>query len=416
VLALEGGTPAGQSLPHPVWPPRNEDTAKRLLDLYWRGTWSFNLDGQEEALCQEFSAAHDAAHGVFMANGTITLRCALGAYNIGAGDEVIVPALTCTTSITPVQSVGATSVFADVDPSTFCLDPSKVEAAITPRTRAIMPVHLYGAMSDMDALLVVARRHNLIVIEDCAHVPGGRWAGQGIGSLGHVGSFSFQQKKPISSGEGGMCITNDPEIAQRLHRMMHIGYAPGEYGTQAKTQPPVGLPCSNLSATEFQALIVRDQLARLPQQLETYEQNVAHLRTRLSAMEGMRVQAPGNRAAPQPYCKLMVICDQEPLADIPIGLLIRAICAEGLPVTPTYGAAYRHVTFNLAPREYVLPAGGCPVTDGPGSQRALTLNHPWLGLDQGGIQTIAEIFEKLARNADRLRELSRRSRTTGGGP
>lgn len=202
-LAILGGEPIAAHLRAPAWPPVSRKTAKRLFDLYMSRNWSFNRAGEAPALCEEFARLHGAKHAVPMANGTVTLMCALAIHGIGKGDEVIVPAFTWLSSAMAVRYVGAKIVFVDVERTTLCLDPEKVEQAITERTRAIMAVHFLASMVDMDAITRIAERYNLIVVEDCAQAHGGKWNGRGVGTIGHVGSFSFQHNKIISTGEGG---------------------------------------------------------------------------------------------------------------------------------------------------------------------------------------------------------------------
>lgn len=400
-LALHGGTPLATQLPRPEWPPVNEATARRLAEVYMSRAWSFN-GAEEQAFSQDYAAYHGAKHGIFMANGTVTLECALGVHGIGPGDEVIVPALTwIATAMAPVY-LGATPVFVDIEPTTLCLDPAKVEAAITPRTKAIIPVHLYGGTADLEAVLALASKHNLVVIEDCAHGQGGAWNGRGLGSWGAVGSFSFQQSKTVAGGEGGICLTNDDNLADRLYRMKHIGYEGGVVQGAAKGGPPPGLTCHNFRGTEFQAVILRDQLRSLREHISTYNTNAARLEERLADVPGVRVQARGRLADPQSYYCFVVIFDGEPLADVPRERLLEAFAAEGLPMGGTYGSVYNHLLFNLTPDQYRMAEGGCPVADGLGSQRALVLMHQWLGSDGVTIDAIGETIAKVAANADAL--------------
>src|SRR5690606_23896169 len=161
----------------------------------------------EPEFARAFAEHHGARHGIFTINGTVTLQCALAAYGIGPGDEVIVPPLTWYATAIAVRHVGACPVFVDIQPDTLCIDPRKIEAAIKERTEAINQVHACEWMAYVDASMAMARRQDLRDIEDCADMHGGIWAGKGIGTLGVVGSFSFQYTKTMSSGEGGICIT-----------------------------------------------------------------------------------------------------------------------------------------------------------------------------------------------------------------
>jgi len=401
-LVLLGGTPVTSAMRVPGWPPVSEATAQRLADVYRSGKWSFNGE-MEQAFSREFAAYHDAAYGVFMANGTVTLECALAAFGIGPGDEVIVPALTWLATAMAVVYLGATPVFVDIEPATLCLDPVKTEAAVTPRTRAVIPVHLYGSTSDLDAILAIAARHDLIVIEDCAHAQGGCWNGKGLGSYGHVGSFSFQQSKTLASGEGGMCITNSAEIADRLFRLKHIGYGPGVRQGHAKDTPPPGLVCRNYRGLEFQAVILRDQLQTLRQRITTYNASATKLERLLADVPGLRVQAQGRLAGPQSYYGFAVIFDTPPLVDVPLDLIVEAAAAEGLVLEPSYGSVWKHMLWNLPDNAYRIAEGGCPVSDSIGTGHCALFLHWWLDNDDETLGQIADVFARLSANAGVLK-------------
>src|SRR3984957_11709791 len=178
-LALLGGEPVlPQSLDwRAFWPPADESTAKKLEELFYSRKWTA-FDEMEGVFSQAFASYHGCRHGIFMVNGTVTLQCALGAYGIGPGDEVIVPALTWYATAMAAHYLGARAVFVDIDPKTLCIDPEKIEEAITDRTKAIIPVHLYGSIADMDRIMAIAKEHDLKVIEDCAQMHGGIWDGK----------------------------------------------------------------------------------------------------------------------------------------------------------------------------------------------------------------------------------------------
>ena len=222
-LAIEGGTKIfPDDFKFAPWPPVRPETGDKLRELYLSAQWSY-FGKYEVRFADGFAAYHDSKYGIFMANGTTTLECALKALGIGPGDEVIVPAWTwIATGMAPVFA-GATAVFVDCEEDTFCLDPEAFEAAITPKTRAVMPVHLFGSIANLDAICAIAGKHHLAVVEDCAHAHGGKWNGKGVGSFGDIGSFSFQQSKIMTAGEGGACTTDDPELFDRIGRISHIG-------------------------------------------------------------------------------------------------------------------------------------------------------------------------------------------------
>lgn len=404
-LALLGGKPA---LEQPldwrtVWPQVNEETCAKLQQLYYSGKWMWS-DGTEGAFAKAFAALHGAKHGIFMANGTVTLQCALAAYDIGPGDEVIVPALTWCATAMAVHHVGAKPVLVDIEPESLCIDPERVEAAITTRTKAIIPVHLYGGMASMDRIMHIARQHGLRVIEDCAHVHGGIYDGKGIGTIGDVGSFSFQHAKTMGSGEGGICITNDANVAELIFRMSHIGYGPNQSPGKASDGPPPGLPCYNFRATAFQALILQEQLQTLEARLESYQQGARYLESRLGATTQIRFQQRWRKNTRQSYYGWVMLFDDAQYTDIPIDTIRRAIEAEGVPLIPTWGPVHRFVLFNLKPEEFRVE-GDCPVTDRT-SKRLLWLHFPFLGLEAAKLDGVVRAIEKVVSNIYELRAYS----------
>lgn len=402
-LAILGGKPVcSEPLRTPPWPPISHQTADELRRVYLSSQWSFNCQSERD-FAQAFADYHDAKHGIFMANGTVTLQCALSAYGIGAGDEVIVPALTWIATAMSVIYLGAKPVFVDIEPDTLCMDPEKIEAEITDKTKAIIPVHLYGSICDLEAILAIADRHDLAVIEDCAHMQGGKWDGRGVGSWGNVGSFSFQQSKTLSCGEGGICITDDDDLAEKIFRLKHIGYASGSQQGQADTGPPEGLMCYNFRATAFQAVILRDQLDELESRINLYCTNAAKIEDRLKDVSGIRVQSPGRLASPQGYYGHVYLFDEGPTADVPIERITEAIQAEGLALTGTYGPVYRHMLFNMPEDKYRIAGGACSVSETIATQRTLLFMHQWLSADEKTIDAIGEILAKVAQNAAELK-------------
>jgi L-glutamine:2-deoxy-scyllo-inosose/3-amino-2,3-dideoxy-scyllo-inosose aminotransferase len=225
---------------------------EKLLEAYDSGIWDDwqGVDSQASRFAKAFAQFQTASFCSMVTNGTHAMQLALEALDIGYGDEVIVPGITWQATASAVCDVNAVPVLVDVDAETFCIDADKIEAAITPRTRAIMPVHLYARMADMDKILAVAARHNLQVIEDCAHAHGNLWDGRGAGSLGVAGTFSFQRSKSMNGGEGGAILTNDATIYRRLESMRNCG----------RPVEGVAMHNGNYRLTSFQAGILLGQL------------------------------------------------------------------------------------------------------------------------------------------------------------
>ncbi len=402
-LAIKGGTPvSAQPLDGIAWPPVDEETAQELVRVYKSRKWSF-AGPVEQKYQVDFAKAHDAEHCVFMANGTITLQGALHVNGIGPGDEVIVPALTWPATSMAALYVGATPVFVDIEADTFCLDPVKFEAAITPKTKAVIPVHIYGSMANIDAIIAIAKKHNILVIEDCAHAQGGKWNGKGVGSHGDVGSFSFQESKTMASGEGGACLTNSEEMAYRLYRFKHIGYAPNTSQGKAVGGPPADLTCHNFRATEFQAVILAGQLRNLDSLMATYNKNAATLEAMLAGVPNIKVQARGKKATRQSYYAWCVRFCPQNTTGLSMNEIFPALAAEGLGMGRTYGPVYKHLLWNAAPEKFRIQDGSCPVAENIVCPWTALMGHPMLGADEATIQKIGQALVKVAKNLDALR-------------
>lgn len=402
-LAILGGRPVSAAPLRPMaWPPVSERTADRLREIYLSRQWSFNSPTEQE-FERAFADYHGAKHGIFMVNGTVTLQCALGALGVGPGDEVILPALTWMATAMAVHYVGATPVFVDIEPDTLCLDPVKTRAALTSKTRAIIPVHLYGSMANLDAILELAREHGLKVVEDCAHMQGGKWRGRGVGSWGDVGSFSFQQSKTLASGEGGICLTNDDTLADRIYRQKHIGYGRGLKQGEVDGGPPPGLVCHNFRGTAFQAAILLDQLTELGELVARFARGAARIRERLADVDGVRIQAPGAGASEQSYYAFVFLFDSGDCASVPLSRIAEALRAEGMQTGwGTYGPVYRHKLYNMDASQYRIAGGTCPVAEQLATERTVVLLKEWLLAEDSVVDALGEIVAKVATQARKL--------------
>ena len=284
-LAISGGTPVRSSA-YPAWPSGDDREIEAVTDVIRNGEWGgFPEPGRYGGRFEEaFAAYQGAAHGILMSNGTITMEVALKALGIGWGDEVIIPALTfAATAYAPIAA-GALPVIVDVTPDTWCIDPDLVEAAITPATKAIMPVHLGHQMADMDRIMAIAAKHGLAVVEDCAHAHGQQWQGKGAGCIGDFGSFSHQSSKILTAGEGGSLLTSDDDLARRAHSLIDCGRAKDpdekEYTFGA-----------NYRLGELHAALLVVAMERFPEQ-QAQRADAGTL------FEGLVAQVPGVRVMP----------------------------------------------------------------------------------------------------------------------
>ncbi len=223
---LSGGSPAAATVPFvdlaaqhaAIRQEAGAATARVLSDA------DFILGREVDCFEQDFARYCGSEHGIGVDSGTSALEMALRAYGIGDGDEVIAPANTFIATALAISSTGATPVLVDVDAATYTIDPSRLEDAITPRTRAVMPVHLYGQPADMDAVSDIARRRQLVVIEDACQAHGARYRERRVGALGHAAAFSFYPSKNLGAcGDGGMVVTSDADAAKSLKLLRNYG-------------------------------------------------------------------------------------------------------------------------------------------------------------------------------------------------
>jgi L-glutamine:2-deoxy-scyllo-inosose/3-amino-2,3-dideoxy-scyllo-inosose aminotransferase len=338
-LAIKGGAP-GVSLTAPRWPMCEDVEVSWMEGVLRSGQWSWN-GPHEQAFCREFAGFIGAKHCLLLANGTVTMQCALQAVGVKPGDEVIVPGLTWVATLQAALDIGANAVVVDIDPETYCLDPQAVEAALTAKTRAIMPVHLYGCMCDMDALMDIARRHNLRVVEDVAHQHGSRWRNQGAGAIGDAGSFSFQQSKVLTCGEGGAVTCQDDEVFTTVHCLKQVGWMPD-------LVTPGNRYGHNYRGTEMQAVLLRGGLRRLPDHLRIREESAANLAEQLQRLGGpLRAARRDPRVTRQSYYAMTLHFDASQSGGVTRDQYLQAAGAEGCPLGAPYPPVYRHPILNL---------------------------------------------------------------------
>ncbi|MEN6425339.1 MAG: DegT/DnrJ/EryC1/StrS family aminotransferase [Phycisphaerales bacterium] len=342
-LALKGGTPIRntRSNPWPKWPVWDKREEKALLGVLRSGVWSYN-GPRERQFNEAFARFTGTKHALSIANGTVTLQLALEACGVGCGDEVIVPGLTWQATAAAALDINAIPILVDIAEDTWCIDPAKVEAAITPRTKAIIPVHLYGCFADMDAISDIARRHSLRVIEDCAHKHGGEWKGRKAGSIGDIGSFSFQLSKLMTAGEGGALTTSDPTLYERLDALRNCGRRPepetdADKGEGVYVDEGNFIQSGNYRLTDFQAALLFESLRRLPAQNKVRDRNAIYLNTQLSQLPGITPMRRDKRETAEAYYNFSFRYNQEQFKSLPVTRFREALAAElGCAVDPSY--------------------------------------------------------------------------------
>ncbi len=255
-LAYLGGNPVTDNLIKENRLKNRQDLERKyLLETYDSGIWDEwpEVNSMASEFEKEWAEFNSSKYCSLLTNGTHTLQLAMETLDIGTGDEVIVPGLTWQATASVVCDVNAVPVLVDITPDTLCIDPQKVEEAVTSRTKAIIPVHLYHRLADMDMLSETARKHNLFIIEDCAHTHGSQWKGKGAGTIGEFGSFSFQRSKLMNSGEGGALLMQNKDYYRKIVSQRSCG----------RETEGAKIHSGNYRITGFQAAVLRGQLAAL---------------------------------------------------------------------------------------------------------------------------------------------------------
>jgi dTDP-4-amino-4,6-dideoxygalactose transaminase len=283
-LAINGGAKAVAARLGKAWPIWDDHERQLLQEVlesgnWWRGAYPDAAQSKVGQFEAGFARFQDARFGIAVTNGTAALECAYKAVGVEAGDEVIVPAVTFVATASAVLQVGAIPVFVDIDPRTYTVDPAAVAAAITERTRCIAPVDYGGMPCDYDALTAIGRAHGIPIVADCAHAHGSQWKGVGVGALTELGIFSFQMGKTLTTGEGGMLLTNDEQLAEKAYSYHHIGRIKGRPFYEHH------VPASNLRMTEWQGAIGLGQLSRFPEQVTIRDRNARRLVAGLACLE-----------------------------------------------------------------------------------------------------------------------------------
>lgn len=360
-----------------MWGEREVELLRQVLESErWGGYHEF-VPRLEAA----FAAFQQCAHGVAAVNGTVTLEMALEAAGIGAGDEVIVPAISFISTATAVSRVGATPVFVDIEPYTFNMDPESAAAAISTRTRAVIIVHFGGPLADMDRFTALAGERNLVLIEDAAHAHGSEWRGRRAGSLGIAGSFSFQNSKVMTAGEGGILLSNDADFAARARSIADQGRRVGGGWFHHYT---LG---TNYRITAWQAAVLLAQLERLPEQICLRARNAALLRAGTEAVAGLRWQEIPAAVTANSWYLMLGRIDAGRFG-MTRDEFQRAMVAAGVPCTPFYP----HPLYGNP----LYQAGGCRVEPCPVAeaciQDAFWFPHRVLMAREEGIQELSSLI------------------------
>lgn len=394
-LALNGGSPIRDaSKAWPTWPIFDDTERKAVNEVLESGKWWYG--DRVERFEREYADFHDAKYGVTVTSGTTAAEICMQALGIGAGDEVIVPPYTFVATAGTVARMGATPVFVDVD-DTWCLDPNLVEAAITTRTKAIMPVHFGSRVADMDRLNEIAKKHNIVVIEDACHSWGSKWRGKGTGALGLGGVFSFQMSKNITAGEGGIILSDDEEFAEKCRSITNCGRVKGSAWYHHEV---IG---TNARITEFSAALLSAQLSRLEGHTILREKNAAILNDAIGKIEGITPQPGDDRITRRGY-HLYGMRINPDVFGCSRDAVVKAAIAEGLPCGGGYPEPlYKQPVFwnkKGGPVDYTKCV--CPVTEDMCYRSVMWFPHQHLLAGEADMQDIIRIFTKIKENASEL--------------
>ncbi|MEX2263331.1 MAG: DegT/DnrJ/EryC1/StrS family aminotransferase [Bryobacteraceae bacterium] len=364
----------------PKWPVSTERELELLREILDSPQWG----GYHELVSQferEFAAFQHCTQGVSAANGSVSLEMALVAAGVSPGDEVIVPAISFISTATAVSRVGAVPVFVDIEPLSFNIDPIRAAAALTPKTKALIAVHFGGPMADMDHLVELAKIGGLALIEDAAHAHGSEWNGRRAGSFGIAGSFSFQNSKVMTAGEGGLIATNDAEFAARVRSLGDQGRRPdGGWFDHY-------ILGTNFRLTGFQAAVLLAQLERLPGQIALRSRNAGVLRAALAEVKGLMLQDVPEQVTANSWYLFLGRIDAAELG-MNRDSFHKALTAQEIPCTPFYPhPLYKNPVFATLPHR-VEP---CPNAEASISD-AFWLPHRVLMGTPQDMQVLAELI------------------------
>jgi dTDP-4-amino-4,6-dideoxygalactose transaminase len=348
------------------WPVFDETDINSVADVVRSGKWG-NPDCGDlvKSFEEEFASFCGTKYALTCVNGSVALRLALIAIGVKPGDEVIIPPYTFIATASIVLEANCVPVFVDIDPDTYNLDPAKIEAAVTRRTRAIIPVHFAGQACDMDKIMAVAEKHKLRVIEDACHGHGAEYKGRKLGSIGDAGCFSFQSSKNLTSGEGGMAITNDGKLYDMMNSLRNVGRVKGGQWYEHHN-----LGC-NYRITQLQVVLLANQMKRLKEQTRIRHENGTYLNSLLEKIDGIKPLARGRGETLHSYHIYIFKYDKTKFNNLPKSEFAKMLAAEGVPCFMGYPQPlYKQPLFQeknfmcyAIPEEADYTKVSCPVTE-----------------------------------------------------
>jgi dTDP-4-amino-4,6-dideoxygalactose transaminase len=398
----------------PVWDQRDIDAVSAVIKS---GRWGgFPYPGPQTALlAHRFAEMQGGGYAVPLANGTVSMEVALRAAGIGWGDEVILPAYASPSGATACLAAGCLPVIVDVDPANYCLDPLAVEKALTPRTKAMIVVHLGAQLADMDALMRLAETHGLIVIEDCGHAHGAKWNGRGAGTIGHFGSFSLQSSRTLSSGEGGILLCCSPELAAVAASIIDLG-RPHAPGGGPETESGTYYQGGNFRLSEIQAALALVGLERFPEQARQREEMAAYMDETLGEIRGVRLLNRDARQTTRSFYRYIFALEPAQFG-VEHDLLCAALDAEGVGCWVGYEALHRSSLFRPQETRLAVPQAfpeyfkfdqlSLPETERACEHEAVWLDEAIFRCGRKGVDDAVAAIRKIQANAAELAAAAR---------
>lgn len=330
-LAVNGGEKTVKKVFR--WPVFDESEVEAVAAIARSGEWGNpDCQGYVAQFEREFASFCGSRFALSCVNGSVALRLALIAIGVKPGDEVIVPPYTFIATASVVLEVNCVPVFVDIEADTYNLDPSKIEAAITPRTKAIIPVHFAGLACKMDTIMRIASNHGIAVIEDAAHAHAAEYKGKKLGTIGSAGCFSFQSSKNLTAGEGGMIVTDDESLFERMNSLRNVGRVSGGQWYEHH------LPGCNYRITQFQAVLLSRQLRRLDAQTRRRDENGRYLSSLLASVEGIAPLTRDDDVTLHSYHLFIFRYDKSRFGGLPKADFANMLAAEGVPAFMGYPA------------------------------------------------------------------------------
>jgi len=398
-LAINGGPKTIQK--EFQWPIYDESDINAVAEVVRSGKWG-NPDCGDlvKKFEDEFAAFCGTKYALACVNGSVALRLALIACGVKPGDEVIVPPYTFIATASIVLEANCVPVFVDIDPDTYNLDPSKIEKAITKRTRAIIPVHFAGQACEMDKIMAIAEKHNIRVIEDACHGHGAEYKGMKLGSIGDAGCFSFQSSKNLTSGEGGLVTTNDEKLYDMMNSLRNVGRVKGGQWYEHHNAG------CNYRITQLQAVLLSNQLKKLEKETRRRHENGTYLNSLLEKIDGIKPLARGKGETLHSYHIYIFRYDKTKFNNLPKAEFSKMLAAEGVPCFMGYPQPlYKQPLFQeknfmcyAIPESVDYGKVSCPVTEKACYEEAVWIFQNTMLGTKDDMEKFAEAILKIQRS------------------